>query len=108
MAEADIVFTSAGRTTYEVASLGVPCIVLAQNERELTHFFADERNGFAHLGLGADADAAIILDAFTRLAGDAGRRRAMSERMLRTDLRGGRDRVAGLVRQVLAMARHGD
>ena len=46
MLKADIIFTSAGRTVYEVASLGVPCIVLAQNKRELTHYFASSENGF--------------------------------------------------------------
>jgi CMP-N-acetylneuraminic acid synthetase/spore coat polysaccharide biosynthesis predicted glycosyltransferase SpsG len=32
MREADIIFTSAGRTTYEIASIGTPAIVLAQNK----------------------------------------------------------------------------
>ena len=40
MLEADIVFTSAGRTIYEVASIATPAIVMAQNAREMTHFFA--------------------------------------------------------------------
>ncbi len=52
MLEADLIFTSAGRTTYEIASIGTPAIVLAQNERELTHFFASSEFGFLNLGLG--------------------------------------------------------
>ncbi len=39
MLNADIIFSSAGRTIYEIASISTPAIILAQNERELTHFF---------------------------------------------------------------------
>ena len=45
MYEADIAFTSAGRTVYELASIGTPTIVLAQNEREMLHTFANSNNG---------------------------------------------------------------
>ncbi len=45
MRKADLVFTSAGRTTFEIACVGTPAIVIAQNERELTHLFATEENG---------------------------------------------------------------
>ena len=51
---ADIIFSSAGRTTFEAASLGIPTIVLCQNRREITHFFAQQSNGFINLGLGTD------------------------------------------------------
>ena len=51
MVNADVIFTSAGRTTYEIASLAIPAIVLAQNERELTHFFANKENGFITLSV---------------------------------------------------------
>ena len=44
MSKSDIVFSSAGRTTFETASLGVPAIVLSQNTRESTHFFAKNSN----------------------------------------------------------------
>lgn len=67
MSSADIVFTSAGRTTYEVASLNVPAVVLAQNERELTHFFASAEYGFLNLGLGTAITAEQILSAFASL-----------------------------------------
>ena len=51
MFKADIIFTSAGRTMYEVCSLGVPTICLCQNDREMTHVFANETNGFINMGL---------------------------------------------------------
>ncbi|HIQ28910.1 MAG TPA: hypothetical protein EYH42_10520 [Sulfurovum sp.] len=61
MLAADVIFTSAGRTTYEIASLGVPAIVLAQNERELTHFFASNEFGFLNLGLGYNVSKKTLL-----------------------------------------------
>ena len=49
MYNADIIFTSAGRVMYEVCSMGVPTICLCQNERELTHKFVNENNGFIEI-----------------------------------------------------------
>jgi len=39
MYNVDIVITSNGRTIYEVASVGTPCISISQNEREERHLF---------------------------------------------------------------------
>lgn len=50
MEDADIAFTSQGRTVFELAAMGVPSIVLAQNEREQTHTFAQMDHGFLNLG----------------------------------------------------------
>ena len=50
--KADIVVCSAGYTPYEIAVLGLPCIVIAQNEQELLNAFPKEEHGFIHLGLG--------------------------------------------------------
>ena len=40
LSEADLVILSQGRSIFEVACMGVPAIVLSQNERETTHSFA--------------------------------------------------------------------
>lgn len=50
--KADVIICNANYTPYKVASYGVPCITLAQNEVELLHAFPREHNGFIHLGLG--------------------------------------------------------
>lgn len=97
MRRADVVFTSAGRTVFEVALVGTPAIVLAQNERELTHLFASEANGFLNLGLGATCDHDVILTAFTDLVANPRSRQAMHDLMLQHDLRGGRERVVALL-----------
>jgi len=101
MREADLCFTSAGRTTYELAAVGTPTVVLAQNERELTHFFASEQYGFVHLGLGREASEETIRDQFEDVLNRPDARRYMSELMRSTNVTGGRARVAALLRAVL-------
>ncbi|MFR3925625.1 MAG: hypothetical protein ACLTXI_10635 [Collinsella sp.] len=54
MRKADMALSSQGRTTFELACMGVPTIVLAENEREQLHTFAQMDNGFINLGLGSE------------------------------------------------------
>jgi len=49
MARADVAITSAGRTVFELASLGVPMVVVPQNDRESQHVFALESPGVVAL-----------------------------------------------------------
>ncbi len=101
MSQADMAFTSAGRTTYELALLGIPSIILCQNAREQTHFFADERHGFINLGLGEQVATDLILDQFRQLLNDHDRRRGMQEKMLKNDIREGKRRVVKLIHEIL-------
>jgi len=101
MLSADIIFTSAGRTIYEIASLAVPAIVLAQNERELTHFFASEENGFLNLGLGYNVSNEEILNTFKNLVSNYDVRRQMHILMKSVDLRNGRKRVIKLIKEII-------
>jgi spore coat polysaccharide biosynthesis predicted glycosyltransferase SpsG len=98
--KSDLVFTSAGRTTFEVASIGVPCIVLCQNNRETTHFFASEQNGFNNLGLGFKVSDEDIFNAFLN-SKDYRNRVAMHERMISKDLKNGKRRVLNLIRKTI-------
>ncbi|MCY1277500.1 3-deoxy-manno-octulosonate cytidylyltransferase [compost metagenome] len=101
MKAADVIFTSAGRTTYEVAALRVPAIVLAQNERELTHLFASAENGFLNLGLGSKVSSEEILRAFIELVENPEYRKHISSIMAGADLVSGRQRVIGLINDVV-------
>lgn len=94
---ADIAFSSAGRTLYELASMGVPAIVIRQNERESRHAFASIDNGFLDLGLHDGATVDQIRTAFASLRDNAPLRRALRERMLAIDLTSGRDRIVRLI-----------
>ena len=100
MLTADLVFTSAGRTTYELAILGVPSIVLAQNERELTHFFAGEKYGFINLGLGLNVSDESILAEF-KCTLDYKIRQTMQQKMLKEDLKLGKQRVVNLIKNLI-------
>ena len=97
MRNADMAFSSQGRTTFELASMGVPTIVLAQNEREQLHRFAQMDNGFINLGLGSEVSDEDILSAFIWLLGAKSVRREMSRLMLRNDLRSGIKRVKRII-----------
>lgn len=97
MAKADLAFSSQGRTTFELASMGVPTVVLAQNEREQLHSFAQMDNGFINLGLGSevtDGDIAATLDWIVNAPSV---RREMNRLMLANDLKAGIERVKKIV-----------
>lgn len=101
MLKADLIFTSAGRTTYEIASIGTPAIVLAQNERELTHFFASSEYGFLNLGLGYKIDNKKLYENFIELIESYETRKYMSELMKKVDLRSGRKNVIKLIKDII-------
>ena len=99
MFKADIVFTSPGRTMYEVCSLGVPTICLCQNEREQSHVFCSSGNGFINMGLGSNVDETEIRDQFIELVNDYNRRIEMNEKMLSIDLKNGFDNIQAVVKE---------
>ena len=101
MYEADIIFTSAGRTVYEIASIGTPAIVLAQNERELTHFFASAEFGFINLGLGYEVENSKIINAFLELISSKSNRFYMNELMKKHNLKNGRKMVNQIIQNTI-------
>ena len=101
MKNADIIFSSAGRTVYEIASMGVPAIILAQNDRELTHKFAVAEYGFCNLGLGYSVSSKKLLDTFKSLVGDYQSRLQSSLIMKSHDLRRGRNRTLKLLKNII-------
>ncbi len=101
MLAADLIFTSAGRTTYEIASLGTPAIVLAQNERELTHFFASSEYGFLNLGLGSQLNDAVLYQRFAETVENLSVREQMRKLMLQNDIKQGRKTVVKLVKDLI-------
>ena len=79
MLDADLVLCSGGMSVYEIAALGTPGVVLAQNAREDRRMREFSRFGtIDYLGLGVDVDEPLILDAVRRLLADTTRRQAMS------------------------------
>jgi spore coat polysaccharide biosynthesis predicted glycosyltransferase SpsG len=107
MARADFAFSSAGRTVFELAAMGVPAVIVAANEREESHTFACEDNGFVYLGGSDQVTDTAIVSALERLIESAGTRRQMSERMQKWDFRKGRERVLGAIEPFLVDDRKG-
>lgn len=97
MRKADMALSSQGRTTYELAAMGVPAIVLAQNEREQLHTFAQMDNGFINLGLGSEVINEDIKTTITWLMAATSVRREMRNRMLANDLKSGISRVRQII-----------
>lgn len=96
-AKADLAFTSQGRTVYELATMGVPAVVMAQNEREMKHTFAQMNNGFLNLGLGINVADETIETTFRWLVETPQIRKEMQSLMMRHDLKSGIKRVIGLI-----------
>ncbi len=82
MKQADLIFTSQGRTVYEIAAMGVPAIVLAQNKREQLHSFAQMENGFFNLGLGSEVSKETVERSFEFLVNTPQLRESMRRLML--------------------------
>ena len=99
MFKADIIFSSASKRMYDICSLGVPTICLCQNERELSHVFANESNGFINMGLGVNVEMQQLIDQFVNLVNDYDLRVAMNKRMLSIDLKNGFENMESVIRQ---------
>lgn len=99
--KADMVLCDAGYTPYEVAVIGVPCIVLAQNEFESNLGFSTERNGFTHLGLGRKVTQSNLLNAIMEpLLHDVRKERAI-KKQLQIDVGNGEEKVLEAIRYLL-------
>jgi spore coat polysaccharide biosynthesis predicted glycosyltransferase SpsG len=79
MLDADLVLCSGGMSVYEIAAVGTPGVVLAQNAREDRRMREFARFGtIEYLGLGVDVDESTILDTVRRILSDPAKRQAMS------------------------------
>ena len=81
MLDADIVVGSGGMSVYEIAALGTPGVILAQNAKEERRMREFARQGTVEfLGLGTEIADEEIAGAVRALLEDPERRRAMSAR----------------------------
>ena len=81
MLDADVMVGSGGMSVYEIAALGTPGVVLAQNAREDRRMREFALHGTVeYLGLGPEVPEEDLARAVETLLGDPVRRRAMSTR----------------------------
>lgn len=97
--QADVIFSSSNRSVYDICSLGVPTICLCQDERELTHVFANPNNGFINMGLGENVGRQEIIDEFVNLVNDYDLRVEMNQKMLSIDLKNGFENIWAILRE---------
>lgn len=96
MSSCDIAITSRGRTAYELAMLGIPTIVISENEREKSHSFICNENGFSYIGYNpTDEIIESQLNAYLHLSKES--RQSLQDKLLSHDLRHGRERVMKLI-----------
>lgn len=93
----DVAVTSNGRTVYEIASLGVPCISISQNEREMRHLFSYICRGIKNLGVESNVTEEIIASTLKEIINDYDLRKNMSKSMAEFNLIKGTDRVIKLI-----------
>ena len=97
MGKADIAISSQGRTMLELASMGVPTILMAQNKREQHHEFGYLQNGFINLGLGSEVEDGTIKQTLLWLINSPQIRKQMKEQMKKKDLKQGIERVKNII-----------
>ncbi|OZG70494.1 hypothetical protein BTA51_25510 [Hahella sp. CCB-MM4] len=101
MVNADFAITSGGRTVLELASTTTPMIVICQNQRETSHDLLKTNPGIINLGLRTDVIDSQIEDAINRLLSDKTFRSSMEEELRDVDLTRGKQRVIGLINDIL-------
>ena len=97
MKVADLAVSSQGRTVYEIAAMGVPAIILAQNEREMQHTFATMKNGFINLGMGQNVEVNAVVNTLKWLIDTPNIRYNMRGLMLKHDFRKSGQRIKNII-----------
>lgn len=97
MSKSDIAITSNGRTIYEIAAMGVPCISISQNEREMRHLFSFICGGIKNLGIASNITVRKISTTLKEVIDNYELRQKMSESMKDFNLKKGTDRVINLI-----------
>lgn len=98
MHDADLLITSGGRTVFEAAAVGIPTIVMCQNQRELTHTHLGVGN--INLGLGRLVQPDQLRWHVEQLLGDYEVRRDMSATAKASIDGYGADRVRRIIEHV--------
>ena len=99
--QSDLALVSGGITAYESSALGVPAIVLCQNQRERTRMEQFERIGsILLLGMGTEVTRAQLVRALNRLAADPGLREHMANSARQTMDGRGVERISQIVREL--------
>jgi len=101
MEQSQLAIISNGRTVYELAHMNIPAIVISQHQRENTHNFACEANGFVSIGLFENGNTqAKAVKQLTRLLDDDAYRQQLFERTTKYRFNSNKKKV---LKQMLAL-----
>lgn len=96
MTQCDVAVTSCGRTSHELALLGIPTIAVSENAREEKHSFVNNDNGFSYIGTNPDNEVIEgTLKIYLKMSKVT--RKRFQDMLLSHDLRSGRKRVMNLI-----------
>lgn len=105
METTQLAICSNGRTVYELAHMHIPAVVVSNHEREQTHLFSTQENGFANVGLfRAGETGARIREQLNAFIENDEYRRTMFERTCAHSFRGNRQKVVNLLLDLLGGA----
>lgn len=85
----DLGFTSNGRTVYELSSMKIPVISIAQNDRETLHLFARTNPGVKYLGIACTVSEALIKETFVYLLDNIAQRKLMYDSLPYKEIKDG-------------------
>ncbi|WP_298500324.1 cytidylyltransferase domain-containing protein [uncultured Methanobrevibacter sp.] len=97
--KADLIFTSPNKSMYEICSIGVPTICLCQDDRDVSHVFANSKNGFINMGRVEDLSQKDIIDQFVNVVNDFDLRMQMHKKMLSIDLKNGFENILAVIEE---------
>ena len=102
MENVSLAITSNGRTVYEMAHMNIPALVIPQHEREKTHQFACEDNGFIQFEpYEANVTEQKVLMMLERMLDDPEYREGFHKKTLRHQFSENKRRVIDLIRDQL-------
>ena len=103
MEKADIAVSSAGRTVYELAHMRIPSVIMSHHEREDSHTFARQENGFEYIGVMNPFDSDRLMAAVNRLI-DVNQRKTLHDNMKRFRFERNKSRVVNRILGLLEAA----
>lgn len=97
--KSDLIFTSPNKSMYEICSIGVPTICLCQDDRDVSHVFANNNNGFVNMGRVEDLSQNDIVEQFVNIVNDFDFRMEMHKKMLSIDLKNGFENILAVIEE---------
>ena len=97
--KADLIFTSPNKSMYEICSMGVPTICLCKDDRDVSHVFANNNNGFINLGRGEALERQDVVDEFLKVVNDFDLRMELHKKMLSIVLKNGFENILAVIEE---------